>query len=227
MDPLTIRRYLASHPVRKLQIGAGPNPLAGWLNSDVSPDDHPHSHGDEITFLDAAKRFPFEDATFDYVLSEHMIEHLSEAGAHVMLAECFRVLRPGGRIRIATPNLAAIVGIYEDPLSDLQRHYVDWVMTTFRPEVRGGNPRCYVMNQMFTAYGHRFIYDHETLTLMITAAGFSDVAHYRPGQSDDPALRGVERHGQLLGDEDVNNFETMVLEATRPVADASPTGRHA
>jgi hypothetical protein len=49
--PTTIKRYLASTEVRKLQIGAGPNDLPGWLNTDIMPEK-------EQAFLDATKPFP-------------------------------------------------------------------------------------------------------------------------------------------------------------------------
>jgi predicted SAM-dependent methyltransferase len=143
-----------------------------------------------------------------------------------MIDECFRVLRPGGRVRLATPDLAAILRVYEGPLDAAAQHYVDWVMATLRSDVRSGNPRCYVINQMFNAYGHHFIYDEETLTDLLANAGFVDVTRHEPRHSADPSLRGIESHGQFLGDirdgmfvadgEEINRFETMVLEAIRP-----------
>src|SRR6266480_3275862 len=73
-DPVVIRNYLESHPVRKLQLGAGGNDPTGWLNSDIEP------IGKEI-YLDATDRYPFPDGSFQYILSEHVIEHVRwEAG---------------------------------------------------------------------------------------------------------------------------------------------------
>jgi predicted SAM-dependent methyltransferase len=215
LDPRRIERYVGTQTVRKLQIGTGPNPLAGWLNTDVAPDTYPEHRG-TIAFLDAEKPFPLEDMTFDYVFSEHQIEHIPEPAAHVMIAECFRVLRPGGRIRIATPDLGAILGLYQEPLDESERHYVDWVMTRFRPNVHSGNRRCYVINHMFTDHKHRFIYDYETLVALLTDAGFVDPDRCNPGESSDAELQGLETHGQAIGDERVNSFETMVVEAVRP-----------
>jgi predicted SAM-dependent methyltransferase len=215
-----IDHYLGAHAVRKLQIGAGPNPLPGWLNTDVQPDAYPE-HRNEVIFLDATRPFPFDDATFDYVFSEHQIEHIREPAARTMIEECFRILRPGGRIRIATPDLAAIVGLYSDPLDDRQRHYVEWVMTRFRPGVTSGLARSYVVNQIFTDHGHEFIYDHETLSALLREAGFVDVARVEVGESEDSELRGVETHGRAIGDEDVNRLETLVVEASRPPAPAA------
>lgn len=215
LDPLRITRYLRTQPVRKLQIGTGPNPLRGWLNTDLLPDTYPE-HRDEIVFLDAARPFPFDDMTFDYVFSEHQIEHIPEPAAHSMIRECFRILRPGGRVRIGTPDLAAILGLYDEPLDETQRRYVEWVMTRFRPNVRFGNKRCYVINHMFTDHKHQFIYDLETLSAILADAGFAEIVRWNPGESDDPVLRGLESHGQAIGDEEVNRFETMVVEAVRP-----------
>ncbi len=45
---------------------------------------------------------PFASDSFDMVLCEHVFEHLERPGA--VLAECARVLRPGGRLLFLTPN---------------------------------------------------------------------------------------------------------------------------
>jgi SAM-dependent methyltransferase len=224
LDGHAIEHYLRRHSVRKLQLGTGSNPLPGWLNTDLFPDTYPE-HRAKIVFLDAAKPFPLDDMSFDYVFSEHQIEHIPEPDARAMVNECFRVLRPGGRIRIATPDLAAILSLYDDPLEDLERHYIDWVMTRFRPNISSGNRRCYVINHMFKDHKHQFIYDCETLSAMITDAGFIEVVRRKPGESDEPELRGVEAHGRAIGDEAVNRFETLVVEAQRPSVLPGSPGR--
>jgi SAM-dependent methyltransferase len=218
-DGRRVKRYVETHPTRKLQLGTGPNPLEGWLNTDLLPDTYPE-YRDRLVFLDAARRFPFHDMTFDYIFSEHQIEHIPEPAARTMVDECLRVLRPGGRVRIATPDLAAIVRLYDDPLDEVERHYVDWVMATFRPNIGSGNRRCYVINHMFKDHKHQFIYDYETLAAVLADAGFVDVSRWKAGESGDPALRGIERHGQAIGDDSVNDFETLVVEAARPSAEA-------
>src|SRR5262249_42487295 len=91
-----IRSYLKSHQIAKLQIGASNNILDGWLNTDVFP------ARSGVVYLDATRRFPFDDETFDYVMAEHVIEHIDYSAGQAMLKECFRILRPGGRVRFAT-----------------------------------------------------------------------------------------------------------------------------
>lgn len=50
-----------------------------------------------------ADPFPYPDNTFDLVTWSEVIEHLTENPVHT-LAEIHRVLRPGGRLVISTPN---------------------------------------------------------------------------------------------------------------------------
>jgi predicted SAM-dependent methyltransferase len=215
LDRGRIERYLDTHIVKKLQLGTGPNPLPGWLNTDLRPDSY-LEHRETVVFLDAAKPFPFPSATFDYVFSEHLIEHITEPEARGTVAQCFRVLGPGGRVRIATPDLAAIVRLYAEPLGEIERQYIDWVMERFLPPRESGNRRCYVVNQMFHGHGHRFIYDEETLRGLLADAGFVEIERRGLGESLDPALRGVEGHGRAIGNEDANRLETMVIEGVRP-----------
>ena len=51
---------------------------------------------------------PFRDAAFDAVIGQHVVEHLPDADA--ALREWKRVLAPGGRLALATPNAR-----YPDP----------------------------------------------------------------------------------------------------------------
>lgn len=214
-DPRRIRDYLEKHDVRKLQIGAGPNPLSGWLNTDLLPDQYP-KHRDRMVMLDARTRFPLPDMSFDYITSEHQISILTVTDGIGMLGECFRVLRPNGRLRVATPNLSSILGLYGDHPDGAQRYYMDWIMKRYWPDIHTDRPQSFVINKMISGHGHQFIYDRMTLTALLCDAGFTDITDWSPGESSDPELRGLESHGKALRDEAVNRFETMVLEAVRP-----------
>jgi len=86
-----LERYFRNNPVKKLQLGTSNSSIERWLNTDLLPTSN------EVVYLDATRRFPFEDNTFDYVYSEHMIEHIEYDSALFMLRECFRVLKPGGK----------------------------------------------------------------------------------------------------------------------------------
>jgi predicted SAM-dependent methyltransferase len=199
-----MKSYVRSHQVRKLQVGAGYNILKGWLNTDVYPKSR------EVFFLDAAKPFPFEEGTFDYIFSEHLIEHLTYNDGLFMLSECHRVLKPGGRIRIATPDLETLTGLHIPEKSDLQQRYIKCIIDTYLPEMCVYRDS-FVINNAFRNWGHQFIYDQATLQSAVEEAGFIDISCYAPGESDDEVLQGIESRR-----DDMGKFETMVLEAKRP-----------
>lgn len=56
--------------------------------------------------IDMTKRFPFEDGSFDYITSIEGIEHIDNHVA--FLNECARILRPGGRLLLTTPNVNSL-----------------------------------------------------------------------------------------------------------------------
>ena len=203
-----ISDYLSSHSVHKLHLGAGRVVLPGWLNTDIQP-----VAGVSI-YLDVRRRFPFDNGTFQYVFAEHLIEHLTYPGALSMLRECGRVLVRGGTIRIATPNLLALVGLLGGKLSNAQRRYIRRISQMFMPEVERAGA-CHVINNAFRNWGHRFIYDAETLGKLLERSGLGGVVERRVGAATDVHLAGLERHGRLIGDERVNRYETMVLEARK------------
>jgi SAM-dependent methyltransferase len=219
----TLRQYVGSDGLRKVQLGTGPNTLPGWLNTDVYPAAGFLDGFRSIGFLDVKRRFPFDAQTIDYIFSEHVVEHLSHNQAIHMLSECYRVLRPGGKMRIATPDLHAIMSLAGCQLSAEQQAYVDFVARDFLTEIEadGAPPPVlsrgsFAVNLMFYGHGHRFLYDEQTLRAALEHAGFTHVVRRDPGASDDPVLRNLERHGSAIGDEAANRFETMALEATRP-----------
>jgi len=204
-----IEAYLQTHSERRLQLGAGSNLHEGWLNTDVVD----FKRKNEVVYLDARQHFPLPDNSFDAVFTEHMIEHLTYADGLACLRECHRVLRPGGRVRIATPSLSRLVALYEEQQSELQQRYVRWATDSFVEHASAYLPG-FVVNNFFRNWGHEFIYDEDTLRHALEAAGFVDVEKYVVGESEDPALVGLERHMRSAAE--FNAYETMVLEARRP-----------
>ena len=207
--PGKISAYLRVAASPKLQIGAGYNLLSGWLNTTL----YPFAKG--TAYLDASQRFPIPSASFDYVFSEHVIEHLEFEEGAMMLSESARILQSGGRIRLATPDLAQIIALYAQSSADAQGAYIRWIMDNFRPRIGEYNP-AHVINQSFHGWRHKFIYDEPTLTQSLQQAGFASITRVAPGQSGDENLRGIEQHGEYVGSEAAMRYETMVFEAVKP-----------
>ena len=203
-----VSSYLRDNQVRKLQVGAGPNHLEGWLNTDRDP-------LEGFAYLDATRPFPLPDACMHYVFAEHTIEHFTFEVGQRMLRECLRVLEPGGRIRVCTPDMAAILRLLEPPNADsVEARYIDWSISTFLPP---GTPRlpAFAVNQAFRGWGHRFIYDAASLAEALTRAGFAEVTQYAMGESDESELRGIDSHGATDADREFSQFETLAMEAVR------------
>jgi predicted SAM-dependent methyltransferase len=197
--------YFENHPEPKLQIGGSWHLLEGWLNTDIEPIPG-------AVQMDATRCFPFADAAFAYVFTEHMIEHVPyEQGAR-MLAECHRVLRKGGVLRVATPDLARIAGLYSDHPTAAQQRYLDWFCETFVP---AGQPKTRVaaINAHFRLWGHQFIYDEATLADALRAAGFTSVTKHPLGESAHPALSGLENTQRYP--DGLLDFESLALEASK------------
>jgi 2-polyprenyl-3-methyl-5-hydroxy-6-metoxy-1,4-benzoquinol methylase len=59
-----------------------------------------------VRFADLSERLPYDDASFQYLSCLEGIEHLEDQFAFVR--ECWRVLRPGGKLLISTPNILGL-----------------------------------------------------------------------------------------------------------------------
>ena len=185
-DPGIIREYLKVNEIRKLQIGAGGNDSVGWLNSDIEP---VHK---EI-YLDATKPYPFPDGTFQYVFSEHVIEHVSWEAGVAMLKECYRVLAMGGKVRIITPNLKKFMQLMThgaDP--EGQRFIAAKLRLHGWPDTAVAE--AYIFNKQVREWGHQFLYDPATLRKSLELAGFKQISEYRVDEKAGPVFQLVGRY---------------------------------
>ncbi len=204
--PATIKRYLDASGLKKLQVGCGYNPLDGWLNTDLLATS-------KVVYLDATEKLPFPDNSLDYIFTEHVFEHISYLLGSNFLKEAHRVLKPGGRIRIATPNLPFLIDLYSNPDSETSKRYIKNSIDRY-VEVPKFYDRAVVVNNFFRNWGHQFIYDSATLNHTLQNAGFSKMVQFKPLESADANLRGLESHGKIIGEE-FNLLETIVVEAEK------------
>jgi predicted SAM-dependent methyltransferase len=198
-------QYLRSVEKPKLHIGSGLRRLDNWLNTDIGliPD---------VMQMDATEPFPFADNTFECAFTEHMIEHVSHPRGMRMLHECYRVLRHGGVIRVITPDLATIIGLYGRDQRPDQREYLQWFSQAFLQD--GGAPTAVLaINAMFRLWGHQFLYDETTLTHSMTQAGFKAVQRHNLGESCHLELQKLENEERYP--KGMLNFESLALEGVK------------
>ena len=74
-----------------------------WSNIDFT------SYSEHVIGHNLIEGIPFEDNYFDLVYHSHVLEHFTKVDGILFLKECYRVLKPGGTIRIVVPNLENIV----------------------------------------------------------------------------------------------------------------------
>lgn len=225
-------QYLRRHKEPQLHIGCGSHILDGWLNADL------HPRNQDVLRLDATRRFPFRGATFVRIYSEHLIEHLSFPQASAMLRECFRVLCPGGKVRISTPDLCFLFGLHERgegnstaerpphiaecppsaELAALRERYIEWASAEANLP---GKASGFVINHFVRAWGHLFIYDEPILRGLLEQSGFTGVVRRCLNESDDPAFRNLANEGRMP--DGFLRLESFTLEAAKPLDAASGT----
>lgn len=204
--PSYISQYLRTHDSLRLHVGCQHHPLDGWLNVDIKP------FNSRVTFMDATKPFPLPDKSFDYIFSEHMIEHVTlEEGAY-MLQECYRILKTGGIIRIVTPDITLLRNLLLEPDQRDHAAYIEFSKRYFNKSFVFNE--VVVVNNFFRDWGHKFIYDETTLASLLHEVGFRNIVRCQVGLSQNSALNGLERH-HLEITERFNRLESMVIEAEK------------
>jgi SAM-dependent methyltransferase len=155
---------LAESPLR-LHLGSASALKEGWVNIDLV------GHSADIAW-NLLRPLPFPDESAEAVFHEHVLEHFPAADALRLLEDCFRVLRPGGVLRVGVPDAGAYARSYVEG----GRGVID--------AIRPGRPTAMVaLTELFYGHGHRSMYDAETLELFVAAAGFDDVRERPFGDS--------------------------------------------
>jgi predicted SAM-dependent methyltransferase len=199
-----VRHYLSANAVRGLHIGCGANHLPGWLNTELCP------RGDEI-FLDATQPFELPDASFDYVYSEHMIEHIPHAAAAAMVKECHRILKPGGLIRLVTPDLSFLKTLLETPTPPHLEPYLEYSRTAYQLENAATGVD--VFNHFMRAWGHQFIYDVDALSAVLGGAGFINITTRELTQSPHERFRRLAKTDRMP--DGMLAMESLAVEAEK------------
>ncbi len=111
-----------------LNLGCGKRYHSDWINMDITP------QGPQVIQNDLSDGIPLPDESCDVVYHAAMLEHLRQPDAAAFLAECYRVMKPSGIIRVGVPDLENICRVYLSCLSravneeDGAAHDYDWIM---------------------------------------------------------------------------------------------------
>ena len=108
---------------------------------------------------------PFCDCTADYIYCSHFLEHMYRDDAIKFVSEIYRVLKPGGILRICIPNLAYVFSLYNLGHKERALSYL------------------FEFSETDEYTYHRYMYDFELLKKLLQEAGFQkiDKQTYRKG----------------------------------------------
>ena len=188
----------------QLHVGCGLNLLDGWLNADLLPT--------ADLYVDVRRPLPFQDETFEAMYAEELIEHLSLQDGMLFLREAHRCLRPGGKIRLTTPNLRFVSQCFRREPAHLRamRSHKETFLSEDSP-LDDITPAKY-LNDMFHMHNHRFLYDFTTLCELLQTAGFTDIRREEYGESRWNVFQGLDSHAGRL---DTPSEATLFVEACR------------
>jgi predicted SAM-dependent methyltransferase len=164
-----------------------------------------------VVIADAVRGLPFPTGSVDAIYASHFLEHLPREDAIRFLREARRLLKPGGLIRLIVPDLAYIVGLYQQARSEGDERAADdlfdnlWVVdkglarypSWFRP-----------LKAFLRTDVHRWLYDEASLTALLAEMRFTDIRPCRYLESDIPGIQEVENPERLKG--------AVCLEARKP-----------
>lgn len=113
---------------RFLNLGCGHRYFEEWTNVDF------YRTGPTVVPCNLINGLPFSASSFEVVYHSHVLEHFSREDAVHFVGECYRVMAPGGILRIVVPDLEQIAREY---LNNLQRaldgellaeHDYEWIV---------------------------------------------------------------------------------------------------
>ena len=188
-----------------LDIGCGANVHSRFINLNYE-----WLRGVDVCW-DIVRGIPLADRSMQGVFSEHCLEHLPIATGDQLLRECYRVLRPGGTLRIVVPDGELYLSGYVRSLSGdagrLPFADGDGYEGIYTPIMS--------VNRIFGRFGHRFIYDYETLRELLGRHGFVDIERSAFGTGRDPVL---------VIDTEKRAPESLYVEATKPSNPSATSG---
>jgi predicted SAM-dependent methyltransferase len=187
----------------RCNVGCGQTPTNGWRNFDnsaslilarvpllprilyscglINPSQYEFiqfAFANRIEYGNATGRLPLPTGSVDVLYSSHMFEHLDCDEAVLFLAEARRLLRPGGVLRLAVPDISKHIQAYCES-KDADTFVANTHMTQRRPRNIVARLRAALVGPRH----HLWMYDGKSLSKVLKENGFRDVVIQPPGNS--------------------------------------------
>lgn len=141
----------------KLHLGCGRRNFGkDWIHIDKANFTHIDSH--DVT------RLPYDNNTVELIYACHLIAYFDRDEIVPVLKEWKRVLKPGGTLRLSTPDFGILTRVY-----------------------RSGSDISQVLGPLFGKMDgvyHKTVYDHFSLFELLLSLGYKDIKKYNRWRTD-------------------------------------------
>jgi len=175
-----------------LDVGCGNNTGPDFVNLDYF-----WNPGIDVCWDITTKALPFGNDRFKGIYTEHCLEHIGLEDCERNIQEFHRILKPGGRVRIIVPDGEMLFEIYHERRNGGDRRM---------PHEDGYSSMMQSINGVFRNHGHQFIYDFETMRLLLERNGFKNVEKLAYQKGHDP---------RLIRDTETRSRESLYVEAVK------------
>jgi predicted SAM-dependent methyltransferase len=200
-----IKKYMARIPKRfdpkydRLHLGCGQRRYNTFLNVDLYDSDFN---------LDLSRGLlPFPNNHFELILSQHFIEHLwIESELMPLLKEIYRVIKPGGKIVLSTPDMQKITRAYiNGNISNL----IQARIKRFQKFSLHGYPDSHYLNILWHQGGeHKNLFDYNLLKFICEESGFVEISEISENDL-------VATYPEIIPRNDTEH--TIIVQAIKPV----------
>jgi SAM-dependent methyltransferase len=205
--PMHLVRPSLKSQTMKLNLGCASQVVDGWINVDYAFGARlakvplfqtlnrrlrifDLDWDQRIQIHDLTKPFPWADGSVDVVYSSHALEYLSREDGRKFIAECCRVLRRDGILRLVQHDLRHIVLEYLEGRIRAD-DFAERLGVLYGSNKNALKDRLAPLMQ----FPLKCIYDSSRLSEILGKAGF-DVASKAPFESDIDDIRKVELQGR-------------------------------
>lgn len=164
----------------RLNLGSGEYPLENWTNIDVEDVDL------------SVRPWPWADDSIEAINASHILEHFTKANGFLFLLQCWRILKPGGELRLAVPDMDKVIAC---KLSD-NYEPLDGYKWTSLDDLLGGNSH----DVQATEYDkHRYMYCEASLAWTLDQIGFERIQReHIPNELDNPRFAAISLYMQAV-----------------------------
>ena len=175
----------------KLNVGASPI----WADSDWYILDHKKT-SQKTSILGDASKIDLDDNSVAIIFCSHVVEHIPQIKIEEVLNEFNRVLKPGGVLRILTPDMGKILKAYASEDDEFFNMALQ-EDPNLRTDLGGGGIVANWFNspgqdtillnrnltEFITGVAHQYLYDFKMLEILLNNSGFNEIFQKKFGES--------------------------------------------